>query len=275
MILIDHTEIRKDTRLPQAVISASQVIIGLERLTGADFVISPLSEPVLPETLKDSKPHVKALMKHTKAGVLVQRKSGMDLLSSLRDLCTIQKRMQDWCGPIPPWLLVTGQLSPKRDGGLTVNNQDVSTSYSYKAIKAALDWWQLRGGGVSELFSDKRITTWVNHWHQEMLHRLDESPERIVLNLPPAQTIRGEEHWWTALAAVPGIGPTRAQAIAEWLPDEWQGLAHALYCLSDIESITLPGRPKGVGVKTVQAMRDWLGIEDDEVVVVKKREEPL
>ena len=172
MIFIDHTEARKDTRLPQTVISASQVIIGLERLTGSDFVISPLSEPVLPETLKDNKPHIKALMKHTRAGILVQRKSGLDILSSLRDLCTIQKRMQDWCGVIGPWLLVTGQILPKRDGGITVNNQNVNTSYSYKAVKAALDWWQLRGGGITELFSDKRITAWVNHWHQEMTEYL-------------------------------------------------------------------------------------------------------
>lgn len=275
MLIIESSEAREGTRLPSAVIKAGEVVVGLEMLTGADFVISPLSEPKMPAKLKDCAPHKRMLEKHTQAGVLVQRKSGTDLLNSLGDLHAIEQRMLEWCGSVGPWLLTTGMLVVGSKGRLLLDGQIVPGGHSYKGVKAALDWWQLRGGGVATLASDVYITAWVKHWNEEMLHRLGESPERVVLDFPPAQALTSEDHWWTALAGVRGIGPDRAMAIAEWLPDEWQDLAHALCCLSDIESITLPGRPKGVGVKTVQAVRDWLGIEDDEVVVVKKRTEPL
>jgi hypothetical protein len=81
--------------------------------------------------------------------------------------------------------------------------------------------------------------------------------------------------WWVSLASIDGIGPVRAQAIAEWLPDEWQSMVHALRCLVDMENVNLPGKPTGVGPKTVRAVREWLGIEHDEEIRIMKRKEPL
>jgi hypothetical protein len=170
-IFLDATEAREGTRLPQAVISAGEVVIGLESLTGADFIISPLSEPKLPSTLRDCAPHRSMLAKHTRAGVLVQRKSGTDLLNSIPDLASIEQRMLEWSGRIGPYLLVTGVWEPSRGGKLLLNGQHTQGGYTYKSLLAALDWWQVRGGNVATLANDGCITSWTHHWHEQMLHK--------------------------------------------------------------------------------------------------------
>jgi hypothetical protein len=274
MLIIESSEAREGTRLPPAVVRAGEVVVGLETLTGADFVISPLSEPKLPSKLRDCAPHHHLLKKHTQAGILVQRKSGLDLINSLGDLASIENRMLDWCGKVGPWLLTTGMLAVNKNR-LILDGQFVDGNHSYKSVMAALDWWQLRGGGVITLTNDVYITTWVKHWHAEMLHKLGNNPERVVLDFPATQTLTDEQHWWTALASVPEIGPVRAKAVADWLPPEWQSMAHALRCLVDMENVNLPGKPKGVGPKTIRAVRDWLGIEFDEEVIIRKRNDPL
>jgi hypothetical protein len=77
------------------------------------------------------------------------------------------------------------------------------------------------------------------------------------------------------LTAIPEIGPVTAKAIADWLPPEYQSMAHALRSLTDIEFLSLPNRPRGVGVKTIQAVRNWFGIKYDEEIRIMKRLDPL
>ena len=273
MIILETSEARKGTRLPQSVINSSVVITGLETLTGADMVISPLSTPKLPSKLKDTLPHRTMLAKHTRSGLLVQRKHGLDLITSLQDLCAIENRMISWCGRIGPKLLGIGNFADHK--GMLMLNGNVITEVpvTYKALQAALDYWQLRGGGITMLCNAKCIPSWLNHWHQSVLHQLDTTPTKRVIQRAPSQRLVAEESWWIKLASISGIGPVRAEAIANWLPDEWQGLAYALCCLSDVENVNISGRPAGVGAKTFTAIRDYLGIEIDERLVLQGKKE--
>lgn len=266
MIAIDVTEASKGSRLPTAVVDAAQVVNGLEALTGADLLISPLSKPKLPDRLTEAIPHRKLLAIHTRAGILVQRKDGMDLLSSLSNLCTIEKRMLDWCGPIGPWLLIAGQFAQRKDGRLCLNGFEVITRHSYKAVKAALDWWQLRGGHVTELSGARLITSWVNHWHESMLTQLNTELERVVVNRLPAQALkRPESDWWVPLAIVPTIGEVKAQVLAQWLPESKRTLAQAIVYLCDERNVQQE-RPPGFGPTAFEHTRRLFGLTKGDIV---------
>jgi len=109
VIFYDPTEAREKTKLPANVIAAGVEMPGLEKFTGADLLLSPLSIPI--EAL--NVPGVEKLKVHCQAGMLIQRKSGMDFFSSIGRLMDIQWRMQQWgLG----WLLVTGNIGCGKNG---------------------------------------------------------------------------------------------------------------------------------------------------------------
>lgn len=270
MILLDATEARSNTRLPQAVIAAAQVVDGFESLTGADILISPLSSPRLPDKLTDCLPHRKMLAIHTRAGVLIQRKDGRDLVNSIPDLCRIEKKMMDWCGKINPWLLVVGTFSQPSER-LLINGRKMKPCYNIKSIYAALDWWRLRGGNVTEVQSANHVTAWINHWHESMLHKLNTEPDKLVVDRPPAQSLATPGNdWWMPMITLPGIGPVKAQVLAQWLPECWQKLAYALCYLSDSANVKLD-RPPGFGRKTFAEARRVLGLDDNDVMIVQEK----
>jgi len=265
MIAIDPTEARSNSRLPKAVQQAAIQVQGLEHFTGADLLVSPLRSPKLPAVLTQGIPHQKALREHTEAGVLIQRKDGQDLLSSIPHLADIERRMLEWCGAMGPWLLVIGQFEERKDGAVYIGRKWVSTSFNYQQITAALDWWQLRGGHVTQLHSANKIAGWLARWHESTFRRLGE--DKVIIDRPPVQAVRYEEHWWAPLTGIRGLGPQGAQAIAEFLPKEYQTLNGALHYLTTASLQKALGRPQGIGKKTLLAVREWLGLSDGEFVV--------
>lgn len=176
----------------------------------------------------------------------------------------------DWCGPIGPWLLVIGRFS-QPGGRLLVNDRKMKPCYSLKNIHAALDWWQIRGGNVTEIRSTDHVAAWIGHWHETMLHKLGTEPDKLVVERPPAQAlaIPGND-WWAPLITLPGIGPVKAQALAEWLPECLQSLAYALCYLSDKNNAEIV-RPPGFGRKTFAEARRALGLDDNDVMIVQEK----
>ena len=72
MIYLDPTEARDNTRMPQGIIDSAKLLEGLETMTGADFLITPKSAPLI-ESLGDSVPQRLRLSKAIEMGLLGQR----------------------------------------------------------------------------------------------------------------------------------------------------------------------------------------------------------
>lgn len=254
----DATESRAGSLLPANVISFGVRLVGLEELTGADFVLSPLAEPTVEKLDAEGQA---SLVTHCRAGLLVQRKSGLDLVSSLGRLAEIQCRMQQWGAA---WLLVTGDIRAR--AGIAVVNGRRSVA-SYKQVIGALDSWTLRGGGVTHLCDDREIGAWI----ELMLTKLGEmSPEKeVVVGLAKQKLVKAhlatrEQATVVTLSVFPGISEVTARRIARACGGR---LGRAL------EWISCDGHGvNGVGVKTVSAARAWLGLEEGEGVIVCQKE---
>lgn len=201
----DPTEADSDTRLPQSVVAAGRVLGGLERFTGADLLLTPLSVPPLPDVLTEAKPHMIALRLHCAAGELVQRKTGRDLTSSIPSLPGIEWRMLQWT----PWprLLFVGDLGYSARGEAIIDGQ--ATGFNYQAVVGALDAWQARGGCVTMLSRDGAMARWVSL-------RLDHlrAPEEVHLTYrQPRQKLLAPDPALDILTVMPGVGPTRGRAL--------------------------------------------------------------
>ena len=266
MLYYDPTESRSGTRLPDTVIRSGVALPGLEKATGADFIISPLSEPKLTE-ITASRPSQIGLRKHTEAGLLVQRKSGLDLISSIPDLSNILAKMLDWT--MYPWLLVAGEYKINKQGKVIAGERE--TEWGYNSLLGALEDWQLRGGYYTILCKDSLIGPWVARWHDKVDVFKDQS-DKIILPRKPTQTItvsnsNGDDMPWRAtLASFPGIGIETATAVANYCGT----LADSLVFLSDQNNIRLKevvsedgknAYPKNVGQAKLVDARQWLGLE--------------
>jgi len=267
MIFIDPTETTTQSKLPEAVVRAGVVLSGLERMTGADFLISPLSSP----TLKKASPapiHKIALQKHTQTGLLVQRKDGNDLLSSINKLTSILARMLEWAGLLPPWLLVVGEFEKSKQGKVIANGR--ASKWNWSSYVGALDSWQLKGGGLTILPRESDVPGWVNDWHNSRLSKTIDDPDRLVNKSPVSVTLSDE--WWSFLAVLPGIGPKKARVLADWLPVSFQRPAWALEYLSDLSNLKYE-RPKGFGRGTFETIHKFLMLQPDEMLQVVKRKD--
>lgn len=265
-IYIDPTEARDDSRLPASIITSSHLLPGLEHTTGADILLTPLSSRLRDVTMGEAAPVRLALERHMAAGaVLVQRKSGGDLINSIPDLKHIQQRMMEWAHPGGCWMVATGIKQ--------VGNDIVIGKRKYKdsaqSVRGALKWWQIRGGNVELLGSDDDLPIWVNSM-LELVRRAAEEPNRGFARTNPVQRLSLEpENWVTTGRAFPtGIGRKKMEALAEWLdptcklPSSPPSLADALYAVTS----GLAQSAHGWGSKLTEKTRQWWGIGDTRVI---------
>jgi hypothetical protein len=278
-ICADSTELRQRTRLPPAVAAQCTELPGLEAVTGADLLITVGKVPPdvrclkglssndlgegpgetvqkrelsLPEALT-----AHAFRKACESGLLVQRKTGRDLASSVPNFSAILARMLAWTER--PWLLFVGDLKESK-GEAVIDGKH--TNFSYNAVQGALEAWQDEGGRVTFLSRDSLLAPWV----ARQLDKLRAPKTEKVL--PPRRITRpiiGPESnvkpWRSTLMSFPDMGLELANRVAD-------GNATLTSCL---EWITCPdwlekvstSRPKGIGVPTVQKWRRWLGLNED------------
>lgn len=256
MIYIDPTEARSDTRLPGSILAAAKELPGLETLTGADILITPHEEPLV--VLKNIPPHRRALQYHVDAGLLIQRKSGSDLLSSIHDLPDIEWRMQEWS--LNPWLLVTG-LHQGTKGQVIVDGKSRSR-WRWSSVSGVLDAWQDRGGSVKNLRGDLDITWWLNAREKKCLDWLIH-PDKLVSRIGKVsrQALRRiEDSWYTTNRAFPvGIGLEMMKGLARYIVDTWERpptFANALALATSDEVVKVPLW----GAVSLQKVRNWLGV---------------
>ena len=221
MIYLDPTEARKGTRLPQAIIDQGSELAGLEAATGADILIStePITgdlsildgvandalrfitthfyehdDPVLSHIASTTNLSVPAIIAARKLfiaaqnGLLIQRKTGSDLLSLVPNYSRILMKMLLWTNR--PWLLFIGELKCSKDGHASIDNR--KSKFHYNSVVGCLEAWQMgfqgHGGGfVTTLTKDHLIAPWLDRWLNRL--RRDEKahlvPARAALRYRP------------------------------------------------------------------------------------------
>jgi len=228
----------------------------LEPLTGADLLIVP--EPLGVARVGKDMPGVLlgAFADACREGILVARKSGTDLLSSLDDLNAILIRMLEW-EPGQAWLLSTGTVRPlgsPPDGLIAIDNYESEIRFDY--LDSRLTLWKDRGGYQHHCPNDEWLARWVLK-KDKWLGRI--SPERIVLPRRPIQRLIHpirDELTAFKLTAVPGIGMKMALNMVAYLPEDRRGLWDVLAYYGAYDAPD--GTPKGVGKSTLKRIREWM-----------------
>lgn len=255
-IYIDPTEARTGSRLPamQGVV----VVDGLEALTGADLMLSVFSAPASSEHL---------IRKHITAGaLLVQRKSGDDLINSLgAHLNSALDRM--WTLTARPGqcvLLFSGVLTSDANGMALIDGR--MANRSYMSVLGGLSRWHDRGGVVEQVAGDDFIPAWcdmkLTHLKEystpggEVKHFYPDTALRVVDKSDPMQMLIQVRDGRVTLATLPGIGAKTADEL--WI---WGGgnLARILDALCTPATLKRADKPRGIGPATIRAVRAWMG----------------
>jgi hypothetical protein len=252
MIFYDPTENRDNTLLDRGVLQAGRELPGLEKMTGADLLISRGKLDLQSVTSDMPPPMQFSFKKACREGALVQRKSGLDLLSSLSKLNKILYRMLQWTDE--PWLVSTGVVDRNGEWFVLNGNQ---TKWRYEPVMAKLGAWQRRGGYWMALPDDGSMSSFVKQLETKWVRGKKE--KRIESRTPMQALIPAG--WEDKLCVIPGIGPTTAKAISRWLPPSCRNVSSALCYLSNEGNYRRSNHPKGVGPATFQMVKAWLEIE--------------
>jgi len=190
-ILADPSEER---HLHSSVRELCKFVTGVEEITGADFIISPLSIPFVPALIH----------RHARAGLCVQRKEVSDLVASISDgrLWLQLLRLLEISDLI--YLLIIGDIKCDKMGNAVVDGRD--TQMKYQAIVSTIERWQLRGGYVTWLSRETLISHWAEMWHNALIDRESNDgkfPDRVVRK--PLQLLYPIPEVQKTLLTLPGI----------------------------------------------------------------------
>jgi len=184
------------------------------------------------------------------AQLLSERKTPSDLLSTLRSkrfLPQVEKMVG-----ITPWtyVVITGQLYRDRDGKVTVKGAG-HTGWNYDSVQGALLTAQEMSAGVIYCGPDDYEAAVIRLCNRDRGTVRVKSPREGYL-------LKDGE---AALAALPGIGPERVQALMA----EFKTVGDALEWLTDLDDTT---KVPGIAEKTKIAVRRALGLEGEKLYTV-------
>jgi len=235
MLYVDPSESRYGSRLPDSVLERATELAGLEERTGGDILISPLPFPAASDNL---------LLRHCQAGLLVQRKSGQDLVNSITNgrLARSLLKMLGWTSR--PWLVICARIDHHGDRA-TLDGRE---GLGYTAVLSALDWWQLRGGYLTILNGDGDLPKWLGGW-LDKLRAISEEPIKILTRNP--QQALAEDLQMSFLMALPGVGAERAKALLKAAGSPLAALQALVNGSLSIE---------GIGQGTRESVREWLSM---------------
>ncbi len=267
MIYYDPTEARKRTRVPKSIFDISRPVAGLEQFTGADFLIDPYDDLLLPDELKDIPPHQVALLQHCQNGVLIQRKSGRDLLNSIAELDTIQARMLEWSPQV--WLAPVG-VTHSGEKGVAVFGRKIK-NWKWVSIQGAFNAWRLRGGSVaSEVRSDDDLTEFFKRIEFKVREYLRDDTKTVAKKGHNQEVKLIDRNWLNTLSAWPiGIGRQHLTAVAKFVVGKGHepSLINIARCIISGQAEQI----KGWGKKRVADVREWWGVDHDkplDVIIV-------
>jgi len=181
----------------------------------------------------------------------VERKAPSDLLGSIRDdrlwlqLAGIRK--------LTPWayLVITGDLRCSTDGKVITDSR--GTGWNWASVQGALLQVQEMGVFVVQCAGDDDYeTTVLRLAARSHKPELVIPPTREAIPMSPAERI---------LLALPGIGPERIAALIEYCKSP-------AWALSFLTCHDVEGNVTGIGPGTKRAVRQALGLRDDEELAV-------
>lgn len=269
MLALDPTEVREETRL--IVGDLSYVTVPwLEKLTGADMVVSALEAPMTTPAL---------LRMHLHHGaVLVQRKHRTDLVSSLDVRLKASLAKMRAFGARQPQcvLLFIGVLTCDRDGKAMIDGQDVHRNFW--SVYAGLAVWIKHGGVVEPPLS--RATLFPDWVKFKVRHIADMNahPRKDVIQVAdpvyevdpddPVQELVLVKDWRATMMQCPGWGIARVNALRNLMlkdkvPDT---LITALDYVTSGKITAVPG----FGQYLIDNTCKWLGIAKNSQIQYKE-----
>lgn len=280
----DPTESRSGSRLPQSIIDQSHALPGLEHLTGGDLLIA-IDNP--PDDVRDMVsddwchdinsliwrgfgptqiardaekplPFVLKVLKFRQAcqtGLLVQRKTGRDLSSSVPRLSEILFKMLAWTSR--PWLLFIGDLKCGSNGNAIIDGYD--TNFSHNAVQGALESWQLRGGYYTTLSRDTLVAPWCGRWLDKLSRLKDDKAIDRQIVQPMVGPTDDVARRLTVLSSLKHVGKEKAKRLL----DHYGTLAGALEAILDPMFPFREDKPKGFGATTTVENRQLFGLTED------------
>lgn len=299
-ILIDPTEARHRTRLPQAVIEQAVILPGLEALTGADVLVALDKPPsdvrdIAGDSLTGSVCHlawrgwsvrrigkevgrplpfvlkVLKFRKACKSGLLSQRKTGRDACSIIPNSrgAVILEKMLNWCPEC--WLtFVDARIESGRSSKMIVNGKE--TGYLYNQFDGAVDAWKRRGGFVKWIPRDKDLVVWLSRQLDYLRTRTD---EKVLSLRKPVQRIVGPDsdksRKLSILAGLKHIGAEKARRLLEHY--NWN-LAAALEAVLDPGFALYKDKPSGIGETTVVENRQLFELNEPWMRMIVVAEPP-
>jgi len=256
-ILADPTEERH--LHPSILELVREYVTGLEDMTGADLIITPLSLPTKSDAM---------LKRHAREGLCVQRKDINDFITSFFQTDNrLPNQLLRMCQVTEiPWLLIVGDLKCDKEGMSVADGR--TREIRYDSVIAAMDSWQLRGsdrcsGRLSWILSDRQMASWCMDWY----NRLVKVQERKAMGYdgwgdypvfrPAPQTLYKIPDVQRTLMTFPGLGFERAQLVYDEARKKSENptLMDCLVIISDHSVV-------GVGKKTRKSILEFVGWND-------------
>lgn len=269
MILLDSSE--AITNPPDI---DCHIVPWLEKLTGADAMISPANDIAAVEGMLDV--HI------CRGALLIQIKRSQDLISSFGDRLNSSIAKMVTIAP-KQWqriLLPVGRYACDKNEllmiGKEIERDDDQREYPFirwykphpsvhwKSYQTAIVEWIWRGGVVVETCKNQRdFWLWIKNTEQKMMQAMKEEklswPGNPQMYDPPdkddpLQDVKLVRDFRVTLATIPGIGISRAN-------DIWEFYEHdPMACLVGLTDVNKPNATNisGIGISTIQRVREWL-----------------
>lgn len=249
MIYADPTEFRLNSPLGPNRPDFIHELTGLEAFTGADFLVTPKTTPVLTSAV--AIPQQIQLREMCLTGALVQRKSAGDMASSIPNLHGILQRMRDKSPRC--FLAPTGTIGESLEGHCTIDGK--VTGWSYKAYVGAIGAWTVDGGLLPAfpLLTNADFYEWLTWLDAKVTERHYKPPTTEVANAQAANPAIA------TLLTIPGIGPESAKAVLDYCGSLWACLTY----LTSRDSLKLTDRVRGIGPERINQARAHFGVPDD------------
>jgi len=257
MIYLDANEASIRSTLP--VMKDVQISSDLESLTGSDIFITPIQAPLIRPLLES----------HIKAGaMMVQRKSGMDFVSSVLDkrlAHSIAVMTSLHAHPRQCILLTTGRFERSEKSHNVLVNGDES-QISYLTYQNSLIKWTNRGGVCFNLNYDYEIPQFLSSLEQNLLAAIDNPIKEVWLTNElrqdnPFQGTTLVKDGRAVLVQLPHIGTKTANALWEFFN---QDLSAVLCALTDPIYLKAQFPIKGIGKKIIEDCRLYFNLENME-----------
>lgn len=259
-VFVDPSELREGSLLGDLGADFPPTpISGLEEWTGADLMISIAPFPAMTETL------VRA---HVTAGaLLVQRKTGLDLVHSIGERMgsSLARMRNTGARQSQCVLLYIGVLTCNAQNEAVMDGRE--THAAFWGVQGAISKWHDRGGVVEAISRPSLLEGWLK---MKLRHLTEYKNEPVKDNWPPPPTIEDFNNplqvpqvvkdGRVTLATLPGVGSARATAIWNYLQPR-PTLAEALCLLTNDNSRIVQDVP-GIGKKTAENIRNYLGLDE-------------